>query len=342
MKFEKIQRFVDGSFVVPHENEADWNLNNFYSEFKRLEILENKEKIISFFEKEGMNFHISRDGAYFYDNVRKVSALTYSDFINRPEPNYEIYKEFSINFRGDRKEVISFVEKFMSSFTFRETKKINWYYDTPNGINTNRVSLKKNEKFIKEFYPFIEDIDSWIDGFFESKSNVLILLGEPGTGKSSLIREILNKTKNNIYVTYDENLIKSEGLYVQFLSDVLNTDGQNGILVLEDADIVLMDRENHGNSAMSKLLNLSDGIIDSVDTKIIFTANLENMNEIDHALTRPGRCYDIVEFRKLTYDEANLAAEKAGVNIDHDMNKFTVGEIYNNQKNRSARRKVGF
>lgn len=343
MKIDITQELDKYTFIFPIENERNWELENVYREDVKCYVFEDKNDVINFFTSIGMKYVISEQGiSYFYDNFKEISVTIQNYWLKQEIHTNKFAKQLLLTFCGSKEKVELLIQKFKSSFTFSDNRTIKWFYDTPNGITSNIVALKKNENFIPEFYPFIDDIDTWIEDFFNSKSNVLILLGAPGTGKSSLIREILSRTSKDIYVTYDENLIKGEELYVKFLGNVLESNDQSGILVLEDADIVLMDRENHGNSAMSKLLNLSDGIIDSVDTKFIFTANLENVDQIDHALTRPGRCYDIVEFRKLTYDEAAIAADKAGLPLDNTVNKFTIGEIYNSKKNRSEKCKVGF
>jgi len=83
--------------------------------------------------------------------------------------------------------------------------------------------------------------------------------------------------------------------------------------VVEDADILLTDRKHEGNKTMAKLLNVSDGLVKVANKKVIFTANLKTKREIDPALTRAGRCFDVVNFRDLTKAEAKLAAEVSGI-----------------------------
>ena len=43
---------------------------------------------------------------------------------------------------------------------------------------------------------------------------------------------------------------------------------------------------------------------------MIFTTNLPNINDIDDALLRPGRCYAVKNLRSLEPDEALRLAEK--------------------------------
>jgi len=44
--------------------------------------------------------------------------------------------------------------------------------------------------------------------------------------------------------------------------------------------------------------------------KIIFTTNLANVNDIDEALLRPGRCFANVRTRNLRREEAALLMER--------------------------------
>jgi ATP-dependent 26S proteasome regulatory subunit len=76
-------------------------------------------------------------------------------------------------------------------------------------------------------------------------------------------------------------------------------------LLIEDADNAVMAR-SEGNEGMSYLLNLTDGII-PLKKKIVIVTNLPSINKVDPALIRPGRCYDILEFRSLTAEQAEAA-----------------------------------
>ena len=44
-------------------------------------------------------------------------------------------------------------------------------------------------------------------------------------------------------------------------------------------------------------------------TKIIITTN-KNLDEIDSAIIRPGRCFDILKFKPLSYNQAKYIWEK--------------------------------
>ena len=61
---------------------------------------------------------------------------------------------------------------------------------------------------------------------------------------------------------------------------------------------------------MHRFLAIADGVARSQGRKIIFTTNLPNVNDIDEALVRPGRCYAVKNLRGLTLEEALRLAQK--------------------------------
>lgn len=77
----------------------------------------------------------------------------------------------------------------------------------------------------------------------------------------------------------------------------------NGIVLCEDADIYLRKR-TEGNIRMAELLNATSGLNSSVKNKFVFTTNLKNIDDIDPALIRPGRCFDYLMFRNLSVTQA--------------------------------------
>ena len=97
---------------------------------------------------------------------------------------------------------------------------------------------------------------------------------------------------------------------------------------------------------MFKILNASDGLIKLPNKKMIFTANLADDSQIDPALTRPGRCYDVIHFRELTFEEASAAAKAANIQPPKENRNYTLSELFNdhNKHNRLVKqeRKFGF
>jgi hypothetical protein len=174
-----------------------------------------------------------------------------------------------------------------------------------------------------EFYPFIEhDLNEYVDAFMEDDASVLIFYGPPGTGKSTLIRTILGMSKAKAMISYSEKLVMSGNLVDRALSDNYQ------ILAIEDADTMIISREK-GNDIMAALLNTADGIC-RTNLKLIISTNLSSTSKMDSALLRPGRCFDIVEFRELNEEEARNAADSLGITFIDDERtdrKWSLSEV---------------
>lgn len=172
---------------------------------------------------------------------------------------------------------------------------------------------------LKEFKQ--EMIDSLND---KEKSGLVLLHGAPGTGKTSFIKTILGAVERRaIYLTpgYANSLTSPELLS-------LLMDYPSSVLIIEDAEAVLMKRQGDNSNAVSNLLNLTDGFpADYLKLKIICTFNT-SLNDIDPALLREGRLTGIHEFKKLEAEEANRLAKHLGKEeeVHHPM---TLAEVCN-------------
>ena len=122
-------------------------------------------------------------------------------------------------------------------------------------------------------------------------------------------------------------------------------DNPNSILVIEDAENIVIDRSHDENSPVSALLNISDGLLaDCLNVQIICSFNTD-ISKIDSALMRKGRLIAQYEFKELEVDKAQLLSNKLGFNtiIKEPM---TLTAIYNQnetsfeQKGRQA--SIGF
>lgn len=170
----------------------------------------------------------------------------------------------------------------------------------------------------QSFYPFLpKGVDDLIDDYFASSSNVLVIFGPPGTGKSTFARRIAAKVTGKTLLCYDQEIYRTEKFTSLFSDATVNT------LILEDVDIALRKR-TEGNGAMSTLLNSADGIVRE-KAKIVISTNLENLNDIDPALLRPGRCYSAIHFRELSEEEAIAACKEA--NVPFDESKVIDGKV---------------
>ncbi len=237
-------------------------------------------------------------------------------------------------------------EKFVVDLTAKLGKKakekttIEWAYMTSNGIGRADIEITHVNQVHPEYYPFMDGGPvEYFDRYMASDSPILILIGEPGTGKTSFIRAMLDRHTMRAGVTFDEEIMKRDSYYISYL-----TSKYQDMLVIEDADILLTSRKSDQNKTMAKLLNISDGLVKLVNKKIIFTTNLTNVKDIDPALMRPGRCFDVLHFRQLNFDEAVAVCKRAGKEpVTNPRETYTLSEIFNGQITTSApTKRIGF
>ena len=134
-----------------------------------------------------------------------------------------------------------------------------------------------------------------------------VMAGEPGTGKTYLVRSLLAEVPKSAFVIVPPHLVRELGS-PELLPALAGArhGGMDGpmTLIIEDADKVLVNREAGDMAAISSLLNLGDGIMGSVlDVRIIATTNAGTL-ELDHATQRKGRLCRRIEVGSIEASQA--------------------------------------
>ena len=163
-------------------------------------------------------------------------------------------------------------------------------------------------------FPFLpQPLPDLYDAFARSDAPVLVLLGPPGTGKTSFIRGFLQHTRMDAMMSFDRQLLDRDEIFARFLGS------STPVFVLEDADVDLRARESVGPaSMMHRFLVVSDGLVSVRDKKLIFSTNLPNLRDVDEALLRPGRCFAVLHFRALEPAEGLALADAMGWSVRPD------------------------
>lgn len=251
--------------------------------------------------------------------------------------------EYDIEIMGAEADVQAVQAQMELVMADKKLVKISWHYQTSRGTDSASLHVTGlNQHIQDEFYPwFRQGVNTFITDYFDNPASVLVLYGPPGTGKTSFLRHLLLTQGVNAMVTYDDNVLAKDEFFVNYL-----TDEEHDALIVEDADVFLAPREDGENTMMSKFLNVSDGLIKITNKKMIFTTNITQLNKIDGALLRPGRCFEAVEFRELTPTEADAAAQAAGVAAQdwNTQSAWSLAQIFNSSEHLmpSQRFRIGF
>jgi energy-coupling factor transporter ATP-binding protein EcfA2 len=204
------------------------------------------------------------------------------------------------------------------------------------------------------FYPWIKmDLNNYLREFITAKENCAVLYGEPGTGKSTLCRTLIFQNPCNALIASSAEVV-NDPTFVKLARDYFNnlrTEPERkygfsklkekfllkpdeeevllpNILVVEEADLLLQKRKA-GNFSMQNLLNELDGIL-KAPMKVIFVTNLTDLNDIDEALLRPGRCYDALPFRSLTKEEGLVVRKELGLpEMEIETDYASLAEVTN-------------
>lgn len=233
----------------------------------------------------------------------------------------------SIEAYGTPDSVDQLLKAVEDTFQDRTFTKITWYYKDGPSVDYRSLYVDQDNQIQNSFYPwFTQGVDTFIEDYLNSTGTVLLLYGPPGTGKTSFLKHLICSRRMNAIVSYDEDILRDDRFFIDFLAD-----DEHNIMIIEDADLLLSNRESEQNKIMSKFLNVSDGIVKVASKKMVFTTNISQLNKVDPALLRKGRCYSAVEFRSMSPNEAALAAESAGEPQQNWKGKehWTLSEVFN-------------
>ena len=214
------------------------------------------------------------------------------------------------------------------------------YYTITSKIKPTIIDLNKN--YNDDFMPVYNDICKFLE---DRVSGLIILRGVKGSGKTSLIRHLISSIpKNYIIVT---NAIAEDLASPTFMSFML--EHKDSIFILEDCEQILLKR-TEGNifgGAITNILNMSDGLMSDIfNIKFICTFNAD-INKIDDALLRKGRCYAHYEFKKLDAKKTQVLLNERNITLDK-YEPMTLADIYNYgdadyEKDASkTKKKIGF
>lgn len=188
---------------------------------------------------------------------------------------------------------------------------INIMYQRTSGLGLERLEVRENNLEVDLQY---NDDFAAVDQIIKKRLNkkmdkgIILLHGAPGTGKTSYIKHLISHVEKEV-------IFMPPNVAANLTNPNLMTlllDYPESILVIEDAENIIIDRDSTGASPVSAILNLSDGILsDCLNMQIICSFNTDLKN-VDKALMRKGRLIAKYEFGLLETSKANLLSEKLG------------------------------
>lgn len=220
---------------------------------------------------------------------------------------------------------------------------VKWFVPSAHGMRSQTFCVKKTWEMEPLCYPWVKNLKEYYESFLKSTAQILIIYGPPGTGKTSFIRDMICETSSNVSISYDLKVLSSDETFVSYMLDKIYN-----VFVFEDADELLTSARSDYNKVISKILNISDGLIKVPQKKLIFTTNIPNLADLDSAIIREGRCFDVANFRKLTRTEAQELATKLGTQLAGSKSEYTLAEVYAARSTEPSRthkvktRSVGF
>jgi hypothetical protein len=169
----------------------------------------------------------------------------------------------------------------------------------------------------------------------EHGGRLLLWYGEPGTGKTTAIRSLGSEWGSwaDIHFVLDpEAFFGSPEYLMQVVADEDLWDPRSvstsrwKVLVVEDADeLIRADARVDAGASMSRLLNLTDGILGHGLRVLLLITTNEAMRGLHPAVIRPGRCLADVQFRPFGRTEAETWLQGAGAVPGGEV---TLAELY--------------
>jgi hypothetical protein len=290
---------------------------------------------------------VTRAYAYIQNNLGNDIVDIFQDcFFNRKENIQQFNKtifvlsnKVIIELAGQYAEVLYANNKY--SFADNLLKVLSEYKvpEKQQDFEINIITLNNGGLELKPLplKPTVLDLDLYYNDDFlpvdalirdrlntENDKGIVLLHGIPGTGKTTYLRHLVGTLKKKVLFlspSVTGNLMNPE--FIDLLID-----NRNAVLVIEDAENIMMDRKINSSSSVSNLLNLSDGLLsDCLNVQIICTFN-SNLNLIDSALMRKGRMIARYEFGRLSVQKAQQLSNRLGFNTVIYA-PMTIAEIVN-------------
>ena len=293
-----------------------------------VELFENEEGEIKLKSESGSSFTVAADNRVYLIKCDEIKIFYGADDDLEVIKNLakEMFERFPKKKEEEKRAKVKLIKVYQGD-----------YFTSVKDIKPTSINIEEN--YNDDFKKVYEDTVNFLN---ERSSGLILYWGCPGSGKTTLIRHLINNVPKE-YIIVPNSIASRLGDpdLVSFITD--NTDS---VFILEDCEQLLEDRsENPFNNAITTILNMADGLLSDIcNIKFICTFNAQ-LSKIDPALLRKGRCAAKYEFSKLSEDKVKLLNEK--YNLGHEkIEAMTLAEVYNADKTDYSEKeqdlKIGF
>lgn len=313
-------------------------------------------------DKESANFKIIK--STYISDIDTSSTKNKNDYEIWDEDSNRYIDKSSALYTIDyeNKEICRYGENFITLYTYKHIDFNEWIKPTleslkikPEKIKPATIDLVAYDNGYYTINSNIQsisfDFDNYNDDFKEAlenttkflnqrESGLVVWHGVKGSGKTTAIRALISSVpKKYILVTNAIAAHLAEPDFISFMHE-----HKDSVFILEDCEQILMHREeNRFGGAIANILNMSDGLMSDIfNVKFLCTFNTD-INNIDEALLRPGRCYNKYEFKELCTEKTEKLLTKQG-HSPKVIKPMTLADIYNyNSENEvEPKKKIGF
>lgn len=256
------------------------------------------------------NSHAAITSSYYF-----LDAINLSFFVEvtKSESLMDEISSYNITvWSDDEKFADLLIKKAKSVFEVTDTQKVFVVSSARNGLTLSSLG-KLNYTFIRDNYEddILENYDYVVGELNKSHpyGRLVIANGPAGTGKTNLLKGVMMELKKTLIVLLPAKFvidIDSPSIITMLMKEkqdqygALYEDAEEGAdlkkpeessitFVIEDADQCLVPRGPENISAISSMLNYTDGIFGSMlNIRMIVSTNAAKM-EFDPALVRSGR-----------------------------------------------------
>lgn len=319
-----------------------------HEKFKELDAYEKTEFIYS---KSTNNLEPYTTKALISKEFATVYGISNHNEKSETDKNFDydkdgIWAASNFTFYFDRKHAETIKEiilQLKNNISIKEVK--NRFYTIgadANGfvLNAEKVNSVNLDVLLNYGSKFVSVHDEILDALKNQFSGLLLLHGEPGTGKTTYIRHLITLLCNDKTIIYVPAYMVEQLANPEFISFIQRF--KEAILILEDAEFALQARsEEYGAQAVSNLLNITNGLLNDVTKiQVIATFNMDKKN-IDKALLRPGRLLREWKFDKLSIEDTKELVKH--LNKDFNVTTgMTLAEIYSGKtQSRKSKKRIG-